>query len=134
MNPLAKRLMRWTTIGSLAVVLGYFTLLIGNPNELEGKVSSYKLFPHDRCDVLEFENGLVTFKTCCGNSYYGDYKREDGTWIWEYQAVVRRNPPEFKFKEPRRIEVEPGLFSITLRSENGHRLKLPRRVFTKIPL
>lgn len=130
-----KRIISLGILGLLAVALGYFVLLIGNPNDLEGKFSSYELFPHNRRDVLEFEGGLVTLKTCCGNIYYGDYMRKDDAWIWEYQEVFsRRNPPQFRFKEPLRIEVEPSLFSITIRFEDGQTLKLPRRVFTKIRL
>jgi hypothetical protein len=129
-----NRLIRWSILGSLVVVLCYVSLLVGNPNDLEGKVSSYELFPHDRRDVLEFENGLVTLKTCCGNSYYGDYMRKDDSWVWEHQMVWRRNPPEFKFKKPVKIEVDPHLFSITIRFDDGRTLKLPRRVFKSIRL
>lgn len=116
------------------MLLAYFILLVGNPNDLEGKVSSYTFEPHDKSDVLEFENGLVTIKTCCGNTYEGDYSWKDGAWTWEHQSVLRRNPPQFRFKEPVIIKVEPHLFSITLKFEDGQILNLPRRVFTSIPL
>ena len=92
----------------------YFALLVGNPNNLAGKFASYKFFPHDWCDVLEFENGLVTMKTCCGNSYEGSYEIRNSTWTWYYQSVIRENPPQFRFKEPVKIHVEPRFFSSRL--------------------
>lgn len=129
-----KRLIGWGILGLLALIVCYLVLLVSNPSGLEGRVSSYELFPHSKSDVLEFENGLVTLKTCCGNSWEGDYMLKDDVWVWEHQALFRRNPPELKFNEPVRIEVEPSFFSITLRFDDGQTLKLPRRVFTKIPL
>lgn len=118
--------------GLLALI--YLLLLVGNPHDLQGKFSSYKMFPHATCDVIEFDNGLVTLKTCCGNSYFGDYMRRDNSWMWYHQSVRRRNPPEFKFKEPLEIQVEPHVFSITITFNDGKKLNLPRRVFTRIPL
>lgn len=130
-----KRITHWSFLGGVLVFAMYFILLVGNPHDLEGKVSSYGFFAHDKCDVLEFENGMVTLKTCCGNEFYGDYTfRPDGTWIWYHQSFIRKNPPQLEFKEPRKIKVEPHLFSVTLRSEDGNTLKLPRRVFKRIPL
>lgn len=121
-------------LAGLIVVCGYSMLLVGNPNDLEGKFSSYELFAHDKNDVLEFENGLVTLKTCCGNSYYGDYMRQGDSWIWSHQIVFRQNPPQFRFKEPVKIVVEPHLFSITIKFPHGETLELPRRVFKSVRL
>jgi hypothetical protein len=133
MRTSAKRIVRWSLLTIALMLLTYIILLVGNPNDLEGKVSSYEFFPHDRSDVLEFENGLVTMKTCCGNTYEGDYSRRDDLWTWEHQSVLRRNPPQFGFKEPVKINVEPHLFSITLKFEDGKTLNLRRRVFTSFP-
>ncbi|MCX6855084.1 MAG: hypothetical protein NTV80_09280, partial [Verrucomicrobia bacterium] len=116
-----------------AVVI-YFALLVGNPYDLEGKFASYEFYPHSNSDVLEFQNGLVTMKTCCGNSYAGDYQIRDGAWIWYHQGVRRRDPPQFLYKEPVKIHVEPHLFCLTLRFEDGQTMRLPRRVFKSIPL
>jgi hypothetical protein len=129
-----KPIIRWSLLLGALLLLTYFVLLVGNPTDLEGKVSSYEFFTHDRSDVLEFQNGLVTMKTCCGNTYEGDYSWKYDSWTWEHQAVLRRNPPQFRFKEPVIIKVEPHLFSITLRFKDGKTLNLPRRVFTSFPL
>jgi hypothetical protein len=93
MRPSAKRIARWSLLAIALMLLTYLILLIGNPNDLEGKVSSFEFSPHDKSDVLEFENGLVTMKTCCGNTYEGDYSWKDDSWTWKHQAVLRRNPP-----------------------------------------
>ena len=129
-----KRIVWWGLVSTLSAIVTYFVLLVGNPNDLEGKFASYEFFPHSQNDVLEFQNGLVTMKTCCGNSYEGDYLIRDGVWIWYHQAVMRRDPPQFRYKEAVKIHVEPHLFSLTLRFEDGQTLRLPRRVFTSIPL
>lgn len=129
-----KRVVRWGIVSILIAVVAYFALLVGNPNDLEGKFASYEFFPHSKNDVLEFQNGLVTMKTCCGNTYEGDYQTRDDKWVWYHQAVMRRDPPQFRYKEPVKILVEPHLFSLTLRFEDGQTMRLPRRVFTSIPL
>jgi len=129
-----KRIFRWVLISIVATVVIYLALLVGNPNDLEGKFSCYEFSGHSKGDVLEFENGLVTMKTCCGNSYNGDYQTRDDSWTWYYQTVMRRNPPEFRYKEPVKIHVTPHLFSLTLRFEDGQTMRLPRRVFTSLPL
>lgn len=129
-----KRILRWMILFIVLLHLVYIVLLVGNPNDLEGKFSSEKFFAHSMCDVLEFENGLVTLKTCCGNTYAGDYEFRDGTWTWYHQSVFSRDPPRFRFEEPVRIHVEPHFFSLTLKFDDGRTLKLQRRVFTSIPL
>lgn len=130
-----KGVIRWILLTGIVLPLAYCILLIGNPYKLEGKFSSYELFPHDKCDVIEFDNGMVTHKTCCGNSYYGYYMRKsDGPWIWYHQSVLEEDPPKFLFKKPVRIQVERHLFSLTLRFEDGKNTKLPRRLFTSICL
>lgn len=111
----AKRMVWWGLVSILSAAVPYVALLVGNPNDLEGKFASYEFFPHSKSDVLEFQNGLVTMKTCCGNSYAGDYETRDGEWVWHHQAVMRRYPPQFRYKEPVKIHVEPHLFSLTLR-------------------
>ena len=129
-----KRIIRWGLASALSAVVIYFALLVGNPNDLEGKFASRELFPHSICDVLEFQNGLVTLKTCCGNTYEGDYQTRDGAWVWYHQSIMQTDPPQFRYESPVKIHVEPHLFSLTLRFEDGRTMRLPRRVFTSIPL
>jgi hypothetical protein len=131
MKPSIKRILTWISILIVAIYLG---ILVGNPNDLEGKFAAYEFSGHSKGDVLEFEDGLVTMKTCCGNSYEGDYLHRDGLWTWHHQAIMRKNPPEFRYKEPVKIHVKPHLFSITLTFEDGQTMRLPRRVFTSLPL
>ena len=134
MSPLAKRILLWSAAAIAVVAVGYAALLVGNPNELEGKYSGYGLSGHEMNDVIAFENGLVTLKTCCGNTYYGDYMPKDDGWMWEHNSIWRRNPPQFRFPAPLKISVERKLFSATIRFEDGHTMSLRRRVFTRIPL
>jgi hypothetical protein len=129
-----KRILRWAILSIISIIVVYLTVLVGNPNNLEGKFACYEFSGHSKSDILEFEDGLVTMKTCCGASYEGDYWIRDGKWTWDHQAVMRRNPPEFRYKKPVKIDVEPHLFSITLKFEDGQTMRLPRRVFTRLPL
>jgi hypothetical protein len=46
----------------VAVMAIYLGLLVGNPNDLEGKFSAYEFSGHSKGDVLEFEDGLEHFK------------------------------------------------------------------------
>lgn len=134
MHPLIRLVIRWGAVTLLVASFAYLILLIGNPKALDGKYSGYELSGHDQNDVIEFENGLVTLKTCCGNSYYGSYLPAGDAWTWEHQEIRRPSPPGFRFKEPLKISVERKLFSATIRFQDGQTLNMRRRVFTGIPL
>jgi hypothetical protein len=30
----------------------------------------------------------VTMKTCCGNTYEGDYSWKDDSWTWKWSAPI----------------------------------------------
>jgi len=127
--------LRWLLRALVAAPVIYFLLLIGKPNGIDGMYSSYKFFPHDICDVLEFRNGLVISRTCCGDSYHGDYTcKSDGEVVWNYQMIFSTNPPRFWYKEPVKITVHPHLFSLSVKLKDGKTLVLRRRLFKSVPL
>ncbi|MEM7014958.1 MAG: hypothetical protein AAF585_26155, partial [Verrucomicrobiota bacterium] len=63
MNARRKCVIRWSALAVLGGVSLYVVALMGDPTDLDGKFSSYELFPHDALDVVEFSNGMVTSKT-----------------------------------------------------------------------
>src|SRR5207302_7442682 len=57
----------------LAVAAAYAVALTGFRSEPSGYVASYSFLPHARTDVLDFSRGIVTLRTCCGDSPCGTY-------------------------------------------------------------
>lgn len=118
----------WLT--PLTLVVAYAVAYIGIRSEPSGYVASYSLLPHDKFDVIEFANGLVTQRTCCGDMPMGTYSRApDGNWIWHY-------PNGGKNPTTNDIVVRSGYLSMSFADTKDARLRftLWRRVFRWIPL
>jgi hypothetical protein len=88
--------------------------------------------PHDLYDVLDFSNGFVTSRTCCGDQPKGTYSlSENGQWIWT-------NSIHHKDKDivVDAYLMQPHAFSITFinTKDPSETYTLPRRFFIKFPL
>ena len=135
MTPNKTIFFRWLLRALLAAPVIYCLLLIGNPNDVDGMYSSYKFSAHHICDVLEFRGGLVILRTCCGDSYYGEYWcGSDGNFVWYYQMIFSKNPPRLWYKEPIKIPVHRHLLYLSVEFDDGKTLILRRRLFKKVPL
>jgi hypothetical protein len=91
-----------------------------------GSFHSYNIFPHATSDLLTFEGGKVTLRTCCGDETWGTYrKRTDGQWEWTW--TMGRRPAG-------RWIVQPGAFTMTFTdTQTATSFTLRRRMFEKIP-
>lgn len=135
MTPNRTIFFRWLLRALFAAPFIYCLLLIGKPNDIEGMYSSYKFFAHDICDVLEFRGGLVTSRTCCGDSYHGVYRCDsDDDLVWYYQMIFSTNPPRFWYKEPIKMPVHRHLLYLSVELADGKTLILRRRLFKNVPL
>lgn len=116
----------------------YTVVRAGDPNIPSGMYSSFEFFGHAEADVLEFENGRVMLRTCCGNEPFGSYHQEaGGSWIWVYQQESRpADRSKWRLSDPVRFIVTPERFAITIEAEDktSPPLRMPRRVFEKIKL
>ena len=144
---------RWLWQVPLALLILYCLALISFSSEPRGAVSSYAIFAHDPADVIEFKNGVVMHRTCCGDYPWGTYaNRADGRWIWTLINKKRHTitsdgrrlpwwqiePGSHQVTESTTHEVElhPDLLSVRLScdSEPRYNCKLRRRVFWRFPL
>jgi hypothetical protein len=137
-----KKLAIWTAtilvLLGVAGVVGYQMILSGDPTDPEGMYSSYEFFAHDEGDVLEFQNGTVTLRTCCGNDDYGTYRKEkDGTWIWTKQLTMTTISDRTPRKTaPLYFILHPAARSLTIERTDDPSLTLTmgRRLFKKYKL
>ena len=124
------------------VALGLLTPIVytlaraGNPDDPGGMYASFEFFGHAQADIVEFENGEVMLRTCCGNESFGSFHQEnDGRWIWIYQRELRpADRSRWGLSNPIRFVVIPERFAITIEAEDKSSppLRMPRRVFEKI--
>jgi hypothetical protein len=69
----------------ILVALAYAVSLFIASEIPSGKFASYEFVPHDPADVLEYHDGAVMWRSCCGDKSMGTYEREeDGRWIWTF--------------------------------------------------
>ena len=60
---------------------------------------------HDPDDVFEFADGIVIWRTCCGENKVGQYERTTaGDWVWQFEANTRYH---------RTIKISPSLLWMT---------------------
>ena len=107
----------------LVVALCFFAAFIRHGKNLSGYVASYSILPHSSGDVFDFNNGSVTWRTCCGNESRGTYvQTTNGVWLWTYKSGKGR-VYEWTAK--------PGWFSVTFADINHptNTATLPRRLF-----
>jgi hypothetical protein len=131
MRKLLKRIFTITTVALILSVLAIVSIRILQRNEPSGYVSSYSIYSHDPYDVLDFSNGFVTMRTCCGDETHGSYTRSSaGQWIWTNS--IRPKDKEVVLDT---YVMEPHAFSITfVNSTNSAQIfTLPRRFFVKLP-
>ena len=115
----------------LAVAAAYAVALTGFRAEPSGYVASYSFLPHARTDVLDFSHGIVTLRTCCGDSPCGTYSLSpEGRWVWH----LRYGSPKPHLTGE--IHVRSSAFSMSFSdlSNPSSQFTLRRRVFTTIPL
>jgi hypothetical protein len=125
----------------LAVVCpAVYYLLLAGANEIpDGMYSSYEFYPHDNADVLEFKDGVVMSRTCCGDSNWGSYfKSEDGEWIWKYtgHVLVKGTTSLHPDPDPLYFTLHWDRFSLTIERKDGSSepLQMRRRLFQKVEL
>ena len=91
----------------LALPIAYALALADFRSELRGMVEANSMQGHEIHDALEFKNGSVTIKTCCGDQNWGTYQKGDnGHWMWTYPLKPKLNLLDH-------IEVRPGVFTMT---------------------
>src|SRR5436190_14220331 len=74
--------------GILAALVYSVSLYISSAGP-SGKFASYEFSRHHVADILEYHDGKVTLRTCCGDVPEGTYAREtDGRWIWSFIVKV----------------------------------------------
>ena len=116
--------------GALAIVLSgaVTTTVLRMRAAPAGSFHSFGIFPHDNLDLLTFEAGQVTLRTCCGNSDWGLYRQEpDGRWLWTWPS--RNNPATTST-----WIVEPGALFMTFSDpQTATSFTMRRRLFEKIP-
>jgi len=138
MKKLAIRILSALLAISLLSWITYAIARAGDPNTPSGMYSSFEFFGHAHADVIEFENGKVMWRSCCGDESYGSYHQEpDGRWIWIYQKELQpADQSEWRLSDPIRFVIAPERFAITIEAEDKsiRPLRMPRRVFEKIPL
>ncbi len=146
-SPENRRSIRRTAVRTLLglLILGvlvtgiYFLGLVlqGEAGDPTGKYASFDLYPHSKGDVIEFKDGIATLRTCCGDSDFGTYSREEGgRWIWVWQETLSFEDGKRK-TDPVRIRLTPGRFSLRIDVEDPAQLdpdsvrsmKLRRRLF-----
>ena len=115
----------------------YFLLLAGDSGTPVGMYSSYEFFPHDKADVVEFKGGVVTNRTCCGDSNWGSYdKNSEGVWIWKYSGpvLVKGTTSLHPDPEPLYFILHRNRFSLTIEREDGSSapLQMGRRLFKTV--
>lgn len=120
----------------LAIVLGYGLLLSSPSREPLGLVDAFALSAHEGRDVLDFNNGHVLLRTCCGDESWGTYSNDDGKWIWHYRVLIRFKNGESKVVFSDEIEIRPHVFTMEFtRSADPHMNRtLRRRLFQRVRL
>jgi hypothetical protein len=124
--------------------IGYGVAALSLSAEPAGMFASYEFFPHDRLDVLEYRDGKVTSRTCCGDQSMGTYLREaDGRWLWTYTEKRWVGTPRWKAdpvgkyeKVTRRFVLRPTplLLHVENLDDPSESWDMRRRLFAKFPL
>jgi hypothetical protein len=129
---------------AVLAALGYAVSLWFTSDVPSGKFASYEFFPHDKADVLEYHDGKVMIRTCCGDSAQGTYAREpDGRWIWTF--ISHKWVGGSRFADPpvgHSVDVTKRFLlrqsPMSLRIENlddpAEVFNMPRRFLTRYPL
>jgi hypothetical protein len=117
--------------------MGYVAMLFSFTEDPEGKYASYEFLSHHRLDVLDFEGGSVTMRTCCGDEAMGTYKQEaDGRWVWTYPTKRRVPGPIRRYVEVQnRWLLQRNAFELRIEClETGHVIEMRRRLCKDAPL
>jgi hypothetical protein len=94
-----------------------------------GKFASYKMMLHDTGDVLRFTNGMVSWETCCGQQFVGNYeKSQHGEWIWHMRLSMGKKKPPLTND----YILGPGLIWLTCKDASAptNNWRLRRSLFT----
>ena len=124
------RIKRILILGAAVIVGAYAIALASFRSGPAGYFHSFPQFPHDRADVLDFSDGVVTLRTCCGDGSLGSFSQNaEGTWIWHCQATDR---PQGAID----YVIHPGVFSMRFinTKDAADTYTLRRRVFRNWPL
>ena len=139
MTPSRKAALRIALIAAVICPAAYFLVLAGSPGIPDGMYSSYEFYPHDKADVLEFRDGAVTSRTCCGDSDWGSYdQNENGVWVWKYNGPVLVKGTTSLHPDPKPLYfmLHRSRFSLAIEREDGSSAPLPmrRRLFKRVRL
>ena len=117
--------MRATFLKATKLLLGlllltfaiYGVLVLSLSDNPAGRFHCYEFSAHHIADLLHFEGGKVTLRTCCGNEDSGTYARDAaGRWIWTYEmwARSRTHPP--RLARSQRFVLRRTLAGLTIES------------------
>lgn len=118
--------MKTTFLKAIKLLLGllsltfaiYGVLVLSFSDNPAGRFHGYEFYGHHGADLLHFEKGKVTLKTCCGSEDFGTYSRDaTGRWIWNHEIwMSSRVHPTPRLVKSQRFILRRTFFGLTINS------------------